>query len=338
MLLRDQMEPLAQHLADTIVMNGWVPGSAWRGYTRSMKDAWGDLIPRPQNRNDEIIYVWNRNHEARIILTDIRYEDIDPDLFDFSERITLASNLKATDTIPFRNATTEVQEGEVSHWEETGMNELNAVKAGFEKKVTTTVEASGGIDGIAEAKASVVDETTISASLERQTGRKSTTRSGGSFKFRFPAMTEGEARLTWSEDTLQTRIKGYRLVRCKVVIGRYHRYRKYSARRARKTWRESWTSGSPMVFADVSDLIAVMEKRGSVNTPLFEHFANRRVNPAYMANLKRLTRMKVDVLTDPFVGANNFRPEIVASQTLLEREGDEDDPLTGAYDPDPAGV
>ena len=324
MLVRDAIEPLAQHIADTLMMNGLVTGSSWKGYTRATKDDYGDLIPKQQTRNDEVTYVWNRNHEARIILTDIRYEDIDPNLFDISERITLASKLKATDTIPFKNASTEIQEGRIEHWEETGMNELNAVKAGFEKKITTTAEASGGIDGIAEAKVSVVDETTLSASLERQTGRKSAKRDGGSFLFRFPAMTEGEARLTWSEDTLQTRIKGYKLVRCKVIIGRHHRYRKYNARKARKEWKESWTSGSPITFNDVSDLIAVMEKRGSVNTPFFEHFANRRVNPAYMANLKRLTRMNVDVLTDPFKGANSFKPEIVTSQTLIEKDNDKD--------------
>ena len=325
MLLRDQMEPLAQHIADTIVMNGRVPGSSWNGYTRSTKDGWGDLIPLGQNRNDEIGYVWNRNHEARIILTDIRYEDIDPDLFDLSERITLASRLRATDTVPFKNATTEVQEGTVEHWEETGMNEFNAVKAGFEKKVTVSAEVSGGIDGIAEAKASVVDETTLSASIERQTGRQLSRRDGGSFLFRFPPMTEGEARLTWSEDTIQTRIKGYRLIRCKVIIGRHHRYRKYNASKARKEWRESWTTGSPVVFDDVSDLIAVMEKRGSVNTPFFEHFANRVTNPAYMGNLKRLTRMNVDVLTDPFTGANSFKPEIATSHSLIEDQSDDDD-------------
>ena len=325
MLVRDQMEPLAQHIADTLVMNGHSPGSSWKGYTRSTREQYGDLIPHKQNRNDEVTYVWNRNHEARIILTDIRYEDIDPDVFDISERITLASKLRATDTIPFKNGTTEVQDGVVSHWEETGLNELNAVKAGFEKKVTVSAQVSGGVEGIAEAKASVVDETTISASLERQTGRKVNRRSGGAFTFRFPPMTEGEARLTWSEDTLQTRIKGYRLIRCKVVIGRHHRYRKYNARKARKEWRESWTSGSPIVFNDVSDLIAVMEKRGSVTTPLFEHFANRKVPRAYMENLKRLTRMNVDVLTDPFTGANSFKPEIVASSTLVEKDNDEDE-------------
>ena len=325
MLVRDMMEPLAQHIADTLMMNGLVTGSSWKGYTRATKDNYGDLIPHSQHRNDEVTYVWNRNHEARIILTDIRYEDIDPDLFDLSERITLASKLRATDTIPFKNGTTEVQEGTVDHWEETGMNELMAVKAGFEKKVTVSAEASAGVKGIGEAKASVVDETTISASLERQTGRKSSSRDGGSFTFRFPAMSEGEARLTWSEDTIQTRIKGYRLIRCKVIIGRHHRYRKYNARKARKEWRESWTTGSPIVFEDVSDLIAVMEKRGSVNTPFFEHFASRQVNPAYMENLKRLTRQHVDVLTDPFKGANSFKPEIVTSHSLEERDSDEDE-------------
>ena len=187
-----------------------------------------------------------------------------------------------------------------------------------------SAEVSGGVEGIAEAKASVVDETTISAAIERQTGRQTSQRSGGAFTFRFPPMSEGEARLTWSEDTLQTRIKGYRLIRCKVVIGRYHRYKKYNARKARTETKESWTSGSPIVFADVSDLIAVMEKRGSVNTPYFEHFAKRPVNPAYMENLKRLTRMNVDVLTDPFSGANNFKPEIVTSNSLHEDIDDTD--------------
>ena len=114
-------------------------------------------------------------------------------------------------------------------------------------------------------------------------------------------------------------------VRCKVIIGRHHRYRKYNARKARKEWREGWTTGSPVVFPDVSDLIAVMEKRGSVNTPYFEHFANRQTNPAYMANLKRLIRINVDVLTDPFTGANNFKPEIVPLRNLeptVETDGD----------------
>ena len=319
------MEPLAQHIADTIVMNGRVPGSAWNGYTRSTKDDWGDLIPLKQSRNDEIWYVWNRNHEARIGLVNIRYEDIDPNLFDMSERITLESRMKASDVIPFRNATTEVQEGTISHWEETGLNELMAVVAGFEKKVTVSAEVSGGIDGIAEAKASVVDETTISASLERQTGKELNRRDGGEFKFRFPPMTEGEARLVWSEDTIQTRIKGYRLIRCKVIIGRHHRYRKYNSSKARKEWRESWTTGSPVTFEDISDLIAVMEKRGSVNTPFFEHFASRDTNPAYMENLKRLTRMNVDVLTDPFTGANSFKPEIATSHSLIEDQEDDDE-------------
>ena len=323
MLVRDQMEPIAQKIADAIVQTAWPIGSSWRGY--NLGGNVRDLIPHKQNRNDEVTYVWHKNHEARIILTDIRYEDIDPDLFDMSERITLASKLKATDTIPFKNATTEVQDGRIEHWEETGMNELNAVKAGFEKKITTTAEASGGIDGIAEAKVSVVDETTISASLEHQTGRKSSKRDGGAFTFRFPPMTEGEARLTWSEDTLQTRIKGYRLIRCKVIIGRHHRYKKYDAGKARKTWRESWTSGSPVVFDDISDLIAVMERRGSVKTPLFEHYANNPPPQRYPDRLRNATRLNVDVLTDPFTGANSFKPEIVTSQSLADRDSDEDE-------------
>ena len=323
MLVRDMMEPLAQQIAGTIRRFAGAPGSSWKGYDLSPGNA--DLIPLKQHRNDEVTYVWSGNHEARIILTDIRYEDIDPDLFDLSERITLASKLRATDAIPFKNATTEVQDGTIEHWEETGMNELLAVKAGFEKKVTVSAEISGGVEGIAEAKASVVDETTISASIESQTGRKSNQRSGGAFTFRFPPMTEGEARLTWSEDTIQTRIKGYRLVRCKVIIGRHHRYKKYDAGKARRTWRESWTTGSPIVFDDVSDLIAVMEKRGSVNTPYFELFAGMGdINPDWANRLKRFSRVNVDVLTDPFTGASTFKPEIVTSNSLVEDQDDED--------------
>ena len=131
MLVRDQMEPLAQHIADTLVMNGCVPGSSWADYTRSTKEYYGDLIPLSQQRNDEVGYVWNRNGEARIFLTDIQYEELDPDVFDISERITLASKLRATDTIPYKNGTTEVQDGLIEHWVESGASEVLAIKAGF---------------------------------------------------------------------------------------------------------------------------------------------------------------------------------------------------------------
>ena len=333
MLLRDQMEPLARYIVNCLVQNGAVPGSAWRNYTCPAPKAdgridavLGDLLPLKQTKDNEVGYVWGENHEARIILQNITFEDVDPNNFDMSKRIVLASKLKATDVIPFVNGTTEVQEATVEHWEEVGENEINAIKAGFEKKTTVSAEASGGIKGIGEAKASVVDETTLSAAFERTTGRKISKRSGGVFLFRQPPMTEGEARLTWSEQTMQTRVEGFKLIRCKIVLGRYHRYRKYNSRKARKTWRESWTSGSPIVFSDVSEIIAIMRKMGSVHTPYFEHFAkaSSKPDPAYADNLERMLRQDVNFVTEPFKGANEFKPEIVTSQSMIEEEGSDE--------------
>ena len=325
MLLRDQMEPLASYFANCLVSNGAVPGSAWNGYHSGIPDAQGrinsahgDLIPLKQKKDDEVVYVWNKNHEARILLQNIAFENIDPDNFDMNERIILSSTLKAQDSIPFLNNTTEVQTATLEHWEETGENEINSIIAGFEKKTTVSAEASGGIKGIGEAKASVVDETTIKASFERTTGRKTSKRAGGVFTFRQPAMTEGEARLTWSQQKIQTRVKGFRMIRCKVIIGRYHRYKKYDAGKAKRTWREGWTTGSPIVFEDVSQLIDVMKKQGSVHTPYFEYFSALNTNPLYAQYLLKLLQQDVNFLTEPFNGANEFKPEIVSTSTIVE--------------------
>ena len=206
MLLRDAMEPLARRFAHTLVNTGRPPGSAWRGYNAD-DAAKADLIPLKQWGDDAVGYVWHANHEARIILADIAFEDLDPNDFNMSERIVLDSKLRASDTVPFVNGSTEVQTAELEHWEETGENEIVANLAGFEKKTTVSAEVSGGVEGIAKAKASVVDETTVRASFERTTGRKTAKRAGGRFIFRQPPMTEGEARLTWSEQKMQTRVK-----------------------------------------------------------------------------------------------------------------------------------
>ena len=145
------MEPLARRFAHTLVNTGRPPGSAWRGYNAA-DPAKADLIPLKQWADDAVGYVWHMNHEARIILADIAFEDLDPNDFDMSERIVLDSKLRAADTVPFTNGSTEVQTAELEHWEETGENEIVAILAGFEKKTTVSAEVSGGVKGIAEAK------------------------------------------------------------------------------------------------------------------------------------------------------------------------------------------
>ena len=137
-------------------------------------------------------------------------------------------------------------------------------------------------------------------------------------------MTEGEARLTWSEQKMQTRVKGPRRIRCKVIIGRHHRYKKYDAGKARKTWRESWTTGSPVIFENVVALADVLDKKGSVHTPHFEFYSNRAgTSPAWAEKIRKLLKQDVDFLTEPFTGANEFRTEIVTTSSLREGETEE---------------
>ena len=313
MLLRDQMEPLARDVADLLSTTGASPGSAWENYHLDE-----DLIVHSQPSDTHLIYLRSTNHEGRVELQDIKFEDIDPENFSLGERIVLASELKASDSVPFKNGTSLVQTAELYHEEKTGANEFTAIMAGFEKKVTVTATAKAGI-GVAEAEASVVDETTLKAEFNRQTGRSAESTDGGRFIFNQPPFTEGEARLTWTEQTVQNRIKGYRLVRCKVVIGRYQDYRKTIGRGPAKKRIRRWTSGSPLTWPDVSDLIAVIEKRGSVKHPLFEHYAGREaINPVYANRLRVRSRVSIDVLTEPYKGANEFRPEIVVTRSLRD--------------------
>ena len=49
----------------------------------------------------------------------------------------------------------------------------------------------------------------------------------------------------------------------KIKMGRMNRYKKYDAGKARKTWRESWSTGSPVYWGSLLHLIAVAEKRGT---------------------------------------------------------------------------
>ena len=90
------------------------------------------------------------------------------------DRIVLQSTRVADDALPFRNPTSQVQGVDIEYSSAQGRNEVSAIAAGFEKKTTVSAEASAGVKGIGEAKASVVDETTIRASYENTTGRSAT--------------------------------------------------------------------------------------------------------------------------------------------------------------------
>lgn len=310
-LLRDQLEPLARDIADTLSYTGAI-GSVWANYHRNQ-----DLVVITQPSDTHLIYARATNHEARIELQDIKFKPLDISAFDIGEQIVLESKKKATDSVPFHNASSEVQDFTLSHREESGENETLALMAGFEKKVTVTAEVSAGI-GIAEAKASVVDETTLKAEVNRQTGRSTSKEVGGEFTIRMPAWTAGEARLTWSEQTLQNRIKGYQQIGCRIFIGTYQDYWKKIALGPAKRHIRRWTTGSPVGWADLENLIAVLEKRGSVKDARFEYYANRNINPVHVQRLREKSRIHVDVLTDPYRGANTFRPEIVASHSLKD--------------------
>ena len=311
-LLRDQMEPLARVIADCYATSGVPHDSAWRGYHMDE-----DLVVLSQPDDTNLWYVRPRNHEARIGLLDIRFEDIDPTNFDLDERIVLASETKSSDAIPFKNASSEVQEFSLGRAQTSGSNESGAILAGFEKTTKVSAEVSGGIKGIGEAKASVVDETKIKAEYQRQTGRSLDDSVTGELLLKMPPWTAGEARLTWAEQTIQNRIKGYRQIRCRVVIGRYQDYYKTIALGPAKRHINRWASGSPLIWPELSDLIAVLEKRGSVKTPLFEEYAQKKnINPVYAQRLKDRSRVNVDILTEPYKGSNEFRPEILASTSI----------------------
>ena len=326
MLLRDQLEPLARYVPWVLRRHDCNLGTAWDQYFRAGdnpndQDVYHDLIPQRQTKDDQVGYVWSRNGEARIWLNNIRFLPVNPEQCDMRSRIVLASKMAATDALPFSNPTSETQGVDVEHWSETGVNEVAAILAGFEKKITVSAEVSGGVKGIGEASASVVDETTISASYENTTGRSYQSGTKKTFRLTQPAFTAGEGRLTWSEQTCQTRVRGEQIIDCEVEIFWWRYKKEYDWRKAKQV--KKWYKAHRKLFPSIHLLIALLEGRGSVHTPFFEHFATREVGERYVILLEKLRRQRVDFLTEPYAESSEFKTEITNLVNLPGHPGDD---------------
>ena len=259
-------------------------GEAWRTFRNDLPR--GDLIPQRQTRDDQVGYFWPIDGGAHVWINNIRFLPVDPSECDMRDRIVLASELRAREALPFSNPTREVQETTITHTSGKGGSEIKAITAGFSKKVTVSAKVSGGIDGIAKAEASVVDETTITSAYKDTTGRTYEESAARGYKLRQPAYTAGEGRLTWTDQTCQTRVRGLQAIDCEIEIYWWKAYRKYDARKARKTTRHR--KSHRVVFQSAHQLIAMLEGRGSVHTPFFEHFAGRGIKPWHIDDLKGL--------------------------------------------------
>ena len=319
MLLRDQMEPLARLVPHVLRYYGCDLGRAWDKYRNDMP--YGDLIPQKQSKDDEVGYYWAGNGEAHIWLKNIRFLPVDPSQCDMRDRIILASKLRARENLPFSNPTSEVQESEITHSSGQGGNEVRAIVAGFEKKTTVSAEAGGGVAGF-EAKVSAVDETTISASYESTTGRTFEEAVARAYRLRQPAYTAGEGRLTWSEQTCQTRVRGPQNIDCEIEIFWWRYKKEYDWKKAKKV--KKWYKANRAAFPSAKLLIALLEGRGSVHTPFFEHFVGKTVAPRHINDIKALLVQKVDFLTEPYSEDSEFKTEIV-NIVHLDRPDAEDD-------------
>ena len=240
------------------------------------------------------------------------------------ERIILSSVEAARARgLPFSNPTSQVQVTEITHTSGKGSNEIKAIVAGFESKTTVSAEASGGVPGIGEAKVSVVNETTISASYENTTGRTHEESASRGYRLSQPPYTSGEGRLTWSEQTCQTRVRGAQMIDCEIEIYWWKAYRKYDARKAKKTTRHR--KSHTVVFPSVQLLIALLEGRGSVHTPFFEHFVGKNVSQHHIDSIRDLITQDVDFLTEPFSEDSEFKTEILDLVFLDRPDAEEED-------------
>ena len=184
------------------------------------------------------------------------------------------------------------------------------------------------LKALPRSRPSVVDETTISASYESTTGRTFEENATRIYRMRQPPYTSGEGRLAWSEQTCQTRVQGYQAIDCEIEIYWWQSYKKYDWGKAKKTTRHR--KANRAVFPSVQLLIALLEGRGSVHTPFFEHFVGKTVASRHINDLKNLVIQDVDFLTEPFSEDSEFKTEIVNLVHLerpdtVEEEGNHED-------------
>lgn len=311
MLLEDTLEPLARDIADFLCTTGGGAGSSWDNYHREE-----DLVSLERHRDDLVEYVRSTNHEARITLSNIRPVDPDPNTIVFHSPIILSSEPRVTASEEINNKSSREQSYIFKKEFQTGENESNAVEAGFSTESTTTIEAGSEAS---QFKVSQEFKLTVSSAWTNQTGKSKGEITGGEFPLIAPANTYVKGFLQWEDQTLQRRIECYGLYDMKIEIGRYQRYKKYNARKARKKWRYRWASGSPVYWDSLEHLIAVAERRGSVNHNRYRHYARYpNLNPVYMQRIKASRMQHIDRLTPPFKGAAGIR--VVITETVTSND------------------
>ena len=309
MLLEDVLEPVARDIADFLSTTGAAAGSSWKDYHRNE-----DLIPLKRWSDDAVGFVRAKNHEARLVLSNIKERDPDPKTLIFHSPIVLESERKATASIEISNLDGDLPQSYTFKKQfKTGSSEEAAVQAGFSVEDTTKAEVGGEAS---QFKLSKEFKTTVSSQWTNATGTTKDETTGGDFPLIAAPRTYVKAFLQWEEQTLQRRIECDGTYDFKIELGRYHRYKKYDAGKARRTTRESWTSGSPVRWESLEHLIAVAEKRGSIHYARYEHYAKYRdLNPVYMERIRAARQQHIDRLTPAYKGAAAIKVVIETLET-----------------------
>ena len=308
MLLEDQLEPVARAIADFLSQTGGHAGSSWAGY-----DFREDLIPLARKKDDEVEYVRARNHQARLQLFNVHEVAPDPKTIVIHPSIVLESEPKATTSITINNLKNS-EPSEPFVWNKewrTGESEANAVEAGWQHESWGKASVSGGVEGVAEAEAEAGFKDVVSAAWSQQTGRTKDIKVGGVFPLSAGPFSLVEGFLRWNEQTLQRRIECYALQDFGIRMGRRSKHK-------RKPW--GWNSGSPIEWASVEHLLAVMEHRGSVHHARYEYYSRKTLHPNYVRRINERRRLHIDRLTPPFMGADGIKIVIKKIETGSDGE------------------
>lgn len=322
-LLEDKIEPLMRAIAKFLVATGASAGSSWGGY------GGGDLRPLHRTEDDQVDFVRNDggSWQARIRAEDVKEQEPKPETIKIHPEIVLSSKHKYGATIIIDNYNSGSKSGpktfSVSF--KDGEAEAESVSASMKNEVWAinkqTAKAEAGVAG-AKAEATAESEqgfrNTLEAAWERQTSRTREQDTEFSSEEFAPPYTKIEQRLQWDEQTKQRRVECVATVDFKIVIGR--------RQKAKGKWR--WASGSPRVWDSIEHLIAVAEKRGSVDHACYHHYSRRPMSSyerGLLEEIKRLRTIHVDHLTQPYSGNANIRVQIMDVATNEEKLHDDDD-------------
>ena len=220
--------------------------------------------------------------------------DPDPSTIVIHPEITLESSTKATGTQKLDNTSASDQSMTFRRSFRNNEAEEHAVEAGFSVENTAKVEAGGEAS---QFKVSQEFKTTVSSAWRNQTSHNSEEESGGEYPVIAIPGEYVEARLTWLEQTKQRRIECDGTYGFRVTMG----------------WkqRKGWASGSPVVWDDIEHLLAVVEKRGSVSTTGYQHYAKREPDHAAVKRIRALQRQHIDRLTPAYKGAFDIEVQIL---------------------------